>query len=410
MTRLLGFLIEGIARGHDYVFRIVLPDSIREAAEADLATLNARAGVDYTLHSPADAGQVAEDPAALAGFANDHVDVAGWLSIFPTFTFAKLLKAPVTTIFPDAIPTVFHEFSDLAWGDAGNHVRWRDSVADMLASVDRVVTFSRHVAERQATGIFGVPPAAIRVVPHASPDLQDLLPFMKDRRKTRESIAQAADMLRGHARAHGLLYLRDFPFEDVPYIAVSTADRVTKNLRLVAEALERLQRQERISIKVIMTALIHFGADWTPLPGLIERAQNQFDFLSMPDLPRDVHAAFYHCAAVAVHPSIFEGGHAPFPFYEAVSVGTPCLMASGPHVAEIAELQPGFADHVFDPNDPDRLVALIRDVLDDPAPAIAHQQHLFARLSDRGWDEVATGYARAATEHMAAGTTRKREG
>lgn len=400
MTRLLGFLIEGIAQSQNYVFRVVLPNSIRQAAEQDLATLRATAGLDYTVHSPADAGLGAQGIEALAKFADAHVDVVGWLSIFPTFTAAKYLLKPVTTIFPDAIPSVFHEFSETAWGPNGNHVVWRDYVTEMLSGVARVVTFSDHVAETQAHGLFGVPRHKIRVVPHASPDLKDDLPFVENRKKTPASVARAADMLRTYCRERGVAYFYDFPFESVPYIAVSTQDRVTKNLVSVALALEQMVRRDRISMKVITTAPLHFGANWTPLPGMLEANQSQFDFLSIPDLPRDVHAAFYHCATVAVHPSFFEGGHAPFPFYEAVSVGTPCIVARGPHVLEICEKYPALADFTFDPSDHHAMTMLIKEIAAKPEKAIRAQGALYKKMSSRSWGAVATGYAMAATEHL----------
>jgi len=120
--------------------------------------------------------------------------------------------------------------------------------------------------------------------------------------------------------------------------------------------------------------------------------------VSMPDLPRDVHAAFYHCAELTVHPSVFEGGRAPFPFSEGISVGTPCLMADGPHVRELVEDWPDLAPYVFDPNAADALADMIVAVSTDRAAVTQRQAEIYAQMQQRGWQQVADEYARAALD------------
>jgi glycosyltransferase involved in cell wall biosynthesis len=398
MTRLLGFLIEGVALGGAYIFRIVLPDAIRLEAEEDLLALDAVPGLDYSLHSPGDPKLESDDFVALADFANKKVPVQGWIVLFPYFQHALKLTAPIATIFPDAIPAVFPVPDFGAWGSEGYHARWRDQVRKLLDGSDRVVTFSHHVAEHQATKLFGVDPSKIRVVPHAPPDLSPLAPYAARRKRTQESRGVAGAILRKHAAERGWSRLADFPFEEIDYVAVSTQDRVTKNIRIIADGVREIVREDRRSLKLLMTAPIHFGAAWTPLPNLIEAEQLLGDVVSMTDLPRDVHAAFYHAAAVVVHPSIFEGGLGPFPFYEAVSVGTPCVMADGPHIRELLRDEPNLAQYVFDANDRAGVVRLVRDVLKDRASALKVQSSIFSKLKKYGWDDVASAYAGAAVE------------
>lgn len=396
MTRLLGFLIEGIAQNGRFVFRIVLPDWIREEAESDLLSLKATAGLDYSLHSPLDDHQPGETLEELADYANGYVDVECWLSIFPQFRFATRLEKPLTVIFPDAIPKVFHEFSDMAWGFNGNHSVWESYIREVLASADHVVVFSRHVRDEQLGKIFGISADMVTVVPHAPPDLAPTLPFVKNRARSQSSLAIAAEMLREIAVERDLAYLYDFPFEEVPYIAISTQDRVTKNNRLIVDAALRLIRDDRADLKIISTAPLHFGADWTPLPGYLEGALAKRDLVSMTDLPRDCHAALLHCAVLTVHASLFEGGHAPFPFYESISVGTPCLMAHGPHMAELIVEEPGLSEFVFDPNDAGGLAQLIKKTVLERESAVKKQRAIFERLAKRTWADVSLGYAEAA--------------
>ncbi|QIL01456.1 glycosyltransferase family 4 protein [Sphingomonas sinipercae] len=403
MTRLLGFLIEGASKsGGKYLFRVIVPDEVREPAARDLATLDATPGRDFTLHSPNDVGATCETFDALAQFANDHVPVEAWLTLFPNFSSARLLNKPVTAIFPDAIPKAFHEFSDAAWGERGAHLEWDRAVRELLPHAARVITFSDHVANRHLQELFGVPGSKIVPIAHAPPDLQPLLPFVQRRTGTPASRAQAATMLRDHCAAQGWDYLRDFPFEDVPFVAVSTQDRVTKNIQVAARAVTILTRERRQPLKLLTTAPLHFGHEWTVLPALIEATQSHLDIVSLPDLPRPVHAALLHCAALAVHPSIFEGGHAPFPFYEAVSIGTPCLMAAGPHLDELAESEPDIRDFTFDPNDADGLATAIAEAIANRTEILERQQRIYSRLSGSSWATVAAAYAEAALGAAAA--------
>ncbi len=407
MSRLLGFLMEGAAISGRVVFRLVVPDWLRAEVEADVATLRGTRGVDFTVHSPcdvhhgrADHGSIDYERAmrALVDFANAHVPVEGWISMFPRFQRVLDLKQPSATILPDAIPVVFPDSNPGLWTDDGLGWLWYRTTRDTLSRVDRVITFSRHVARDQAQTLFGVGSERIVVAPHAPPDLSGLLPFVRERQATAETRRAAAAMLRSHARARGWRYLQDFAFEEACFVVVSTQDRVTKNIGRAADAVRRVLQRDRVGVKLFTTATLLFGADWTLLPQLIEREQMHRDVISVPDLPRDVHAALYHCAAASVHPSFFEGGLGPFPFYEAVSVGTPCLMARGPHVEELLAEEPGLSPDTFDPYDVEGLASLLRSLLGGGREEVlARQSAAYERLHRRrNWGHVAEEYAVAA--------------
>lgn len=396
MTRLLGFIIGGVAVGAEYQLHIVLPDYICEEAAEDLRTFGASEGLDYVLHSPSNYGDVAQSFAELANFANRRVDVAAWISLFPQFTSARYLKAPVTVVFPDAIPLVFPDFCDSAWGKQGNHFFWRKKVQDLLGHVERVITFSDHVARDHVERLFGVDISRTRVVVGAPPDLSQYLPYLRDRRRSVESLQGAAADLRRHARERKWAYFEAYPFDEAPYIAVSTQDRVTKNIRVVADAVTHLVRETRADMRMFMTAQLVRGAKWSPLPAVVEEAQLHRDVVSVPDLPNAVHAAFYHAAELAIHPSIFEGGAGTFPFLEAASVGTPCLMADGPHQRELNAQVPGLARFTFDPNDVVGVSQLIREVSQNRSEIVEEQAAIYDLLRQRGWVDVAHAYAKAA--------------
>jgi glycosyltransferase involved in cell wall biosynthesis len=399
MTRLLGFLTEGLARDRRFAFRVIVNRAIYQEARADLNTLAAVEGLDYHVHAPEDDQCEPNDPFDVEGclkVANGISSIEAWIVLYPYFSNAKRLNKPVAAILPDSIPTEFPTFGHQAWIDGGAHYVWATRVRELMASATRVITFSEHVARDQANKIFDVPLDKISIVPHAPPDLAPLLPFVTNRQATPESRAQAAEMLRAHARKRGWGYLSDFTFEETPYIVVSTQDRPTKNIAAVAKALRKTVRERHVGAKVLTTASIVAGSTWTLFPDIVFGERLEVDIVSTPHLPRAEHAALYHCAALAIHPSNFEGGQGPFPFYEAVSVGAPCLMAMGPHVAELLKSAPELAPWTFEPDDTRQLADLIVSTLADREGALKVQREAYLRLNQRGWDQVAGDYCQAA--------------
>jgi glycosyltransferase involved in cell wall biosynthesis len=336
----------------------------------------------------------------LARFANAEVSVHGWLIPFPNFIGSRLLTGPRAVLFPDAIPFLFPLGwrNDFAYPDS-NLSLWRSASRHTLEDASNIITFSEHVRDVHGPQFFppGVP---VVVAPPAPPDLSPLLPELSAAATSHGSSRKAAaSLLRRHAAERAWLYLADFPFEEATYIAVSTQDRPTKNVQLIVAALARLVRRRFVNCKILMTTPLWRNASWrTDLPQTISDAGLDLDVISMTELPRDVHAALYHCAALAVHASFFEGIVGTLPFFEAVSVGTPCLMANGPHVRELLRHH-ALADTVFDPFDADDLADLIVRALARRSALLASQSAFLATLRRRDWSAVAAEYATAATGH-----------
>jgi glycosyltransferase involved in cell wall biosynthesis len=336
----------------------------------------------------------------MAGFANAYVEVEGWIVLFPFYLGSALLKKPRAVIFPDALVYDFPIGWDpnVYWRAGGHWPSWREKCAQLLKASDTVITFSEHVARRHVVEMFGLNQNRIQCIPLAPPDLMAYLPFLQqtDRHSTAGTRRHAADLLRAFALQAGNRYLADFPFETAPYFVVATQDRPTKNIGLAARALATLVRQLGINVKMITTARFFWGETWTSLPGIVEDEQLQYDVLSMPDLPREVHAALFHCAALTVHPSFFEGIVGTLPLFESLSVGTPCIFARGPHTEELIEREPDLAGFMFDPYDAVGLTEMIRAILEDRDVAVGVQMPIGERLRGYSWSDAADLYARAA--------------
>jgi len=411
VSRVIGFVIEGAAKSAQYLFHVVVQPGLAETVRADLRSLNAVEGQDWLVSEPdlALLARYLKNPsinklpdrerriAAAALYCNDHIDVAGWFISFPFFTGATYLTKPKATLMPDSLG---HDFptgwSARDWAKDGSNESWRLNSTKVTKASDHVITFSKHVARRHAGPLLETPMEKIRVVPLAPPDLKSLLPFLKARRRTAESHRMAADLLRRYARGNGVAYLEDFPFEQVPYAFTATQDRISKNLGRAAEAVRRLVVERRENFKLVLTASFLFGADWTLLPHLIASHQFHRDVVSITDVPREIHAALFHCATVTVHPTLFEGIVGALPFYESLSVGTPCLMARGPHINELLEAEPGLAPFVFDPYNVDQLAELLLEAERNRDAMVDIQLPIYERLAQYGWDQVADAYARHA--------------
>lgn len=410
VSRVVGFLIEGAADNQQYQFHLVVRRGLADEVRADLRTLAAREGVDWVVHEPSreqerrfqdeadreDATGCSPDSIALALFANAEVPVDGWVITFPHFTGSLWLRQSKAVLMPDAIPYDFPLGWLSDWKAEGSWPRWREAATRVCGNADAVINFSDHVASRHSVPLLGIPRDKIHVVPLAPPDLAGEIPFVRDRRQTADSRAEAAAILREHAMERCVDYLANFPFEECSFVVGATQDRPTKNLGLTADAVERIVRRERVPLKLFLTAPLHLGAQWTRLPYIVAHRQFHRDFVSLHDLPREVHAALFHAASVTVHASYYEGIIGNLPLFESLSVGTPVLFARGPHSAELLEQEPDLQPFTFDPYDRERLMTLLLDTIRRRDEVLDRQQAVGARLRRRRWSQVADGYVRAA--------------
>jgi glycosyltransferase involved in cell wall biosynthesis len=335
----------------------------------------------------------------LASFADAEVPVDGWLLLMSDFKHGLALNGRRLVLFSDAMPLLFPlGFTKREWSADGHLGPWILDTQHTLTKADGVITYSRHVAEGQVERFFGTPADRITVIRHAVPDLRADLPHLAaNRLRTEYSHKAAANLLRNHSAERGWTYLANFPFEDVVYVAVSTQDRPTKNYPLVVEALRRMIRRDYHNVKLLVTAAVGPDAPIGQLSRSIHESRMELDAISVPDLPRPEHAAFYHCAAVTVHPSLIEGGHIAFPWSESVSVGTPCIVAHGPHIEELLREFPEFEAWVFDPYDVEGLIRLISETIANRDSVLARQSAIFDQMRRRTWADVAGEYAEAVT-------------
>jgi len=296
-----------------------------------------------------------------------------------------------------ALPDAVYADFPVAFTSCGMLTRHRR----IQESVDRaaaVISYNEDVRHRHAIRLLGVAPHDARVIRHAPMNVSTYLP--KDLRseagpKSRKALA---DLLRKHflqlhrtQPSHGPLddrYLAEFPFEDVKYLFVSSQVRQHKNLFNLLSAFEVLLRERYLSLKIFTTGNL---ADAPPdVRTMIAERGLHIDVISVPDLPSDVHAAFYRLAELTVVPTLFEGGF-PFPFTESLSVDTPVVMSDIPAVREV--LPPQLVPTaLFDPYDPQSIADRIQWALEHRAELLEQERSVYTALTERTWDDVAQEY------------------
>jgi glycosyltransferase involved in cell wall biosynthesis len=340
----------------------------------------------------------------LARAAHARTDVPVWYVLHPGAVQAREIGRPIVVAVPDIVyadfPTVFPGYIRPADGKR---------IGELVGHANAMVTYCEYVRQAHVVRHLGREFEATHVIPHAAMDLRPHLSSavkQYDGRSRPAALALARDFVRSEFRApswtHNLpaSYLRSFPFDEVDFLFVSSQIRPHKNYLNLFRAFEIVLRRKHLNLKLFFTGRMN---DETPttavLRDFVHRAHLELDIISIPGMPPDVHAAFYHLAKLTVVPTLFEGGF-PFPFTESLSVDTPALMSSIPVTretlpADLAQVT------LFDPYD-------VTDMADRIAWGVYHRQELltmqkpfYAKLRQRTWDRVLEEYLEVFREALA---------
>jgi glycosyltransferase involved in cell wall biosynthesis len=330
--------------------------------------------------------------------ANRRTDIDCWFVPNPGWSTAAKLRGPKVCLFPDF---VFAEhWTGFAAQDIANV---RERFRALAQSNPYYVCFSHYVMEAHARRCFGIPQSRLSLIHHA-PILYEA-PVDSDARKallrylaerfTQEKAFTAIE------QNHIYPYLRSLDLSNLRYIFVSTQLRPYKNVFRLAQAVERLIRYHHVDIKLVLTGTLDFVSLEPELAKFIQTNALWFDILSIPRVPKHVHALLYRFAAITVHPSFFEGGF-PFVFGESVGLGTPCLLARNAATSEVLSTSE-LRSFTFDPYlSPRQLAIVLMQSMERRESMLVEQTAMLKRMSVRTWQEVTSEYlslfATAATE------------
>lgn len=315
-------------------------------------------------------------------------DIAAWLVPFPGSVHAAGLHAPLVVAVPDLVYVDFPtRFPPAAVEILDAKVR---TLAKRAAAM---VSYCEHVRSSHVVRHLGVAPERAHVIVNAPMQA----PTGISANPPPDVRTAAAAVLANHFRRHsqqdaefppGSEYLVDFPFAEVDFLFVSSQVRPHKNYLNLMRAFALLLRRKRMPVKLFFTG--RWADDTAGMRELASTQRLWLDVVSVPDLPPDVHEAFYRLAAVTVVPTLFEGGF-PFPFGESMSVGTPVVMSSIPVTREV--VPPDLAPlMLFDPYDPGDIAEKMAWALDHRQELAERQQALYDNLRHRTWNDVAQEY------------------
>ena len=186
------------------------------------------------------------------------------------------------------------------------------------------VTYSSRVKWDTLVDRYAVNPEDVAVIPHACSDLSPWIMVKGFSDNARATAAYCESLLQ---QALGRLgagdHIRGLNAASLRFLFYASQFRPNKNVILLLQAYNYLLRERFIHHKLILT-------------GDPKRDPRVLDFVQGYGLAKDVvflHglstpelAACYYLADLAINPSLSEGGF-PFTFTEAVSVGTPVVMA-----------------------------------------------------------------------------------
>jgi glycosyltransferase involved in cell wall biosynthesis len=326
----------------------------------------------------------------LAKLAARRRDIRSWFVATPWSSAAVELPGKVVVSLWDFVfadfPTKFNARAAL---------ELKADYAKLLRRADVVVSNSDYVSQRHGQQVFGLDKPHTAVVRSNPVDYRESYVRAQLAGDARR---EASETLRRHFARSARKAARDgsgkfeyfvgFPFDEIPYFFSSTQLRPHKNTLLLVKAYREFLTRGRGSHKLIMTGQLEHQPE---ILEYIAQHQLQWDVLSIPKVPPEVHAALYQLASLTVVPTMFEGG-LPFPFFESLSVDTPVVMADIPVVRELIPLAAD-ARWLFDPGSKSDLLESLCWCLEHRDRILLEQRRLYQTLSIRNWTDTAREYA-----------------
>lgn len=310
-------------------------------------------------------------------------NVRAWYSPTAFWPAFNQIQAPRLMCVPDVVLTDFSVGFSNVGGD-----RFLESFEIVEKAIEggaHYVTYSADVKWNTLVGRYGLQASQVSVVHHAPNDMSKWV--------TVRGFTDGAAATRNYsrwlmscalARSQNPSYSAGFTNTQVKFLFYASQMRPNKNVLNLLRAYQHLLRKRLIGYKLIMT-----GSQYV-LPE-IEKFVNennlQNEVLFLHGLKIQELAACYHLADLAVNPSLCEGG-CPFTFTEALSVGTPVVMARIPVTEEVLTDPALQTATFFDPYDWRDMAKRIEWALTHRDELLAIQKPTYERLAQRTWQNV----------------------
>jgi glycosyltransferase involved in cell wall biosynthesis len=314
---------------------------------------------------------------------NTMDDVRAWYcptAFWPAF---NQIQAPRLMCVPDVVLTDFPVGFSSVGGD--RFLENFEIVEKAIEGGQHFVTYSADVKWNTLVDRYGVQGRQVSVVHHAPNDLSKWVTV----RGFADGVAATRNYCRtlltsALRRAQNRSYVTGFANTEVKFLFYASQMRPNKNVLTLLRAYEHLLRKRLIGHKLILTGKLSVLPE---VKKFVFEHHLQNEVLFLHGLKIQELAACYHLADLAVNPSLSEGG-CPFTFTEALSVGTPVVMARIPVTEEVLtepELQ---ASTFFDPYQWRDMAERIEWALTHRDELLAIQKPTYERLAQRTWQNV----------------------
>jgi glycosyltransferase involved in cell wall biosynthesis len=334
---------------------------------------------------------------------NQRKDILAWYCPTAFWPHFNLINAPRLACVPDVVLSDFPVAFAAINGDRLLEVF--KSVETTINGGDNFVTYSEQTKKRTLIDGYHVSPNAITVVPHGANRLEKLIFVSGFPDNEAATVALCQNLVRRALnKASDILNAANVNVDDAKFIFYASQFRPNKNLISLLRAYEFLLRRRFVGRKLILTG----NPDTLPeVANFISEHNLQGDVICLHGLSERELAACYRLADLAVNPSLSEGG-CPFTLTEALSVGTPVVMA---RIAVTEEVVTDFDLQklmLFDPYDWEDMAERIEWALENRDVLLRRQLELYEKLSQRSWETVVGEYI-AILDRISSPTPRMRK-
>lgn len=310
--------------------------------------------------------------------------VRAWYCPTAFWTAFNRIDAPRLMCVPDVVLMDFPvAFASLGGGRVMDTF---DDIQSAVRAADHLVTYSGAVKAQTLVDRLGVAPDRVHVVHHAPNTLHKWVQVTGFPDNEAASRRYCSSLLLGAlaTKSNRSDYTAGFANRELKFLFYASQFRPNKNVLSLLRAYEFLLRDQAIGLKLLLTGNLMAMPD---VARFIEEHRLQNDVICLKGLSVSELAACYKLATLAVNPSLSEGG-CPFTFTEALSVGTPVVMARIPVSEEVLDDLALQAVTFFDPYDWKDMAQRIRFGVAHRDQLLAVQSPAYERLTQRTWREV----------------------
>lgn len=307
-----------------------------------------------------------------------RADISAWYSPTSFWPNFNKISAPRLMCVPDIVLTEFPiGFAKIP----SNHMLHNfHQVEKAVQHCDYLVTYSEAVKWHTLVERYHINPAAISVIRHGANRLDELLP---------ENVSSIPDGFQ-NALHKAFCYdgMHALTHDKFAFIFYASQFRPNKNVLSLLKAYAYLRQQHNLKHKLLLTG------DPSVLPEIAEfitSHQLEHDVLCLHGLSAQELAICYKLADLAINPSLSEGGF-PFTFTEALSVGTPVVMARIKVTEEIITQSDLQQQMLFDPYDWFDMAQRLQWGLQHQDALLAQQIPLYHQLAQTTWRNVVDAY------------------